>query len=196
MTAMADRDPAAGRDVCELHGEPLQDAMAGTMDLSGGVFVEPDLALEEVERRHFPHAETIVAGWSPEPQPVRYCPACREAKWAWQKAPGAWESKAVWMRAGYDPYRGEPVRTPDARLVDDYVWIEKWVRAAEALELSPWLIAFGSCRTPEEYILQEVAAARAGKAPLDAVFRSRGEWRTLEQVQEEVMLGALGLALP
>ena len=191
---MADEDRPLGRAVCEVHGEPLLD---DTLPVFEAWCVEPDLSAEEIGARHFPHAETFVWGTGlPDPFPVRYCPACRDAEAAWSSAPGDWTSKAGWMRLGFDPYRGTPLTTPEATLVDDYVWIEKWVRAVEGLGLLPWMVSLGSCRTIEEYVLREVEAARAEGAPLDAVCRRQGAWQTVAQVRQEVVRGALGLELP
>lgn len=82
--------PSGTRRSCEVHGVPLQDDV---IEVLRGLPYLAAPGFEEAERRAFPHAATLYfAGCEAGPPAtagVAYCPACREARHAWEQASAA-----------------------------------------------------------------------------------------------------------
>ena len=164
---------------CEVHGDELQPGVAETFDLTGYQCVHPDDAFEMLREACFPNARELVYGWHKEPSPVEFCPSCRDALRAWRTAPPHdWGEKHSLMRIGYDPFRGVGVPAVEASLVTDYVLVEKWLRAVQALGLLAFVGLPQGASSLDEAILAEAAAARRDNAPLDAIRRVKGRWLT------------------
>lgn len=185
---MTTRDPPR---VCSVHGEALLD---DSIPVFQAWCMEPPPGTDEVARTRYPNANTFVWGTGlPDPYPVKYCPACRAAEAAWSGVGDRVLTAEQLMRLGCDPERGVPARTPEATLVDDYVWIEKYVRTVVALGYAPYMLPIGAGRTVDEYIQEQVGAARAEQAPADAVYRTKDGWRTVDQIPQAVLRRALAL---
>lgn len=181
----------AGAPLCDVHGEPLRDDAIPVFE---AWCMEPPPGSGEVARTRYPNANTFVWGTGlPDPYPVKYCPACRAAEAAWSGVGDDELTAEQLMRLGCDPERGSIARTPAATLVDDYVWIEKYVRTVVALGYAPYVLPIGPGRTADEYILEQVRAARAEKAPPDAVYRTKDGWRTLDRIPQAELRRALAL---
>lgn len=168
---------------CSVHREPLVEEVHPTDHL------DPESGGWELIESQFPNSVSRLS----EDGRRLCCASCRVAERRWMGAPGEMASKAAWLRLGYDPYRDRGVHVPDAVLVSDYVWIEKRVRALDALGLLGYVVDLRGFDSLDEYILHEASAARADHAPLDVTHRRRGRWCRLEETEHEVIRGALGL---
>jgi hypothetical protein len=168
---------------CSVHQEPLVE------EVHPGDHLDPESGGWTLIESQFPHA----VGQLTEDGRRLCCASCRAAEARWIGAPGDMASKAAWLRLGYDPYRGRGVQVPDAELVSDYVWIEKRIRALDALGLLAYTVDTRGFETVDEYILHEASIARAENAPLDVTHRRGGRWVRLEETGPDLLRGALGL---
>lgn len=80
------RSTPAIPNICPVHGSPLKD---DTVRIVYGL-IEHRNGIHNAQRDKFPWANDLIEGGcvvsteSPKFGPVRYCPACREAKLLWR----------------------------------------------------------------------------------------------------------------
>jgi hypothetical protein len=96
------------------------------------------------------------------------------------------------MKAGYDPFRGRDYPRVEASIVDDYVTLEKWIRALAKLGYLSIVMPSGVGMALDDIIHQEAKRARADVAPLNATRKVSEEWMTDDVEDLEAALLIMG----